>query len=157
MCIGSIMTDDNTENTIYLAVDIVSAFVANNTVSSADLPGLIEQVHAALAALGKPIEAESPVKRDPAVPIKKSVTPDHIICLEDGRPFRSLKRHLQASYGLTPDEYRAKWGLPHDYPMVAPNYAAARSALAKELGLGRRPAPAPEPKPVARARKQKVA
>jgi len=121
-----------------LTVDIVSAYVSNNAVVRADLPDLIDQTFNALR------EAEAketqPIQEDliPAVPIKKSVTPDYIICLEDGKQFKSLKRHLRNSFNLSPDEYRAKWGLPYDYPMVAPNYAAARSALAKKMGLGRK-------------------
>ena len=121
-----------------LTVDIVSAYVSNNAVVSADLPDLIDQTFNALR------EAEAketqPIQEEliPAVPIKKSVTPDYIICLDDGKQFKSLKRHLLNSFNLSPDEYRAKWGLPYDYPMVAPNYAAARSALAKKMGLGRK-------------------
>jgi len=121
---------------ITLASDIVSAYVANNTVAATDIPALIKEVHVALqrAAEGGAEPAPEPLK--PAVPIKKSVTPDYIICLEDGKKFKSLKRHLRTTFNMTPDEYRAKWGLPRDYPMVAPNYAAARSELAKKMGLG---------------------
>ncbi|RIA56184.1 MucR family transcriptional regulator [Dichotomicrobium thermohalophilum] len=130
-------TVDNTE-LVELTTNIVSAYVSNNTVVSADLPNLINEVHGALvraaANKGQPPQEE----QKPAVPIKKSVTPDYIICLEDGKKFKSLKRHLRAHYNMTPEEYREKWGLPHDYPMVAPNYAAARSQLAKEMGLGQR-------------------
>jgi len=128
---------DNTE-LVELTTNIVSAYVSNNTVVSADLPNLINEVHGALvrAAVNK---GQPPAEEQkPAVPIKKSVTPDYIVCLEDGKKFKSLKRHLRAHYNMTPEEYREKWGLPHDYPMVAPNYAAARSALAKEMGLGQR-------------------
>ena len=129
------MAEDSV-NIIDPAAEIVAAFVANNTVSVAELPGLIGSVHTALsaAAIGK-VEEPAPELK-PAVPIKKSVTPDAIVCLEDGKAFKSLKRHLRTKYGLSPDEYRAKWGLPSDYPMVAPNYAAARSTLAKNMGLG---------------------
>jgi len=130
-------TVDNTE-LVELTTNIVSAYVTNNTVVSADLPNLINEVHGALvrasANKGQPPAEE----QKPAVPIKKSVTPDYIVCLEDGKKFKSLKRHLRAHYNMTPEEYREKWGLPHDYPMVAPNYAAARSQLAKEMGLGQR-------------------
>jgi len=121
---------------IELATDIVSAYVSNNTVATADLPALINDVHAALQRLsGGPAEAAAePLK--PAVPIKKSVMADFIICLEDGKKFKSLKRHLRTHYDMTPEQYREKWGLPADYPMVAPNYAAARSSLAKQMGLG---------------------
>ncbi|GLS17840.1 MucR family transcriptional regulator [Labrys miyagiensis] len=121
-----------------IAADVVAAYVANNSVSSADLPRLIAEVHAALARIEKgeisqEVEAAKPV---PAVPIKKSVTPDFLISLEDGKKYKSLKRHLSSSYGMTPEDYRAKWGLPADYPMVAPNYAKQRSELAKTMGLG---------------------
>ena len=140
---------DNKTNTLNaelaeLTADVVSAFVSNNAVNSAALPEIIASVHAALTALHLPPpapEAERPV---PAVPIKKSVTADYLISLEDGRRYKSLKRHL-GGRGLSPDQYRAKWGLPSDYPMVAPSYAKQRSDLAKALGLGRpraQPAPA---------------
>jgi predicted transcriptional regulator len=121
---------------IDLAADIVSAYVSNNTVPSADLPSLIADVFAALqkTSAGEVEVAAEPLK--PAVSVKKSVTPDYIICLEDGKKFKSLKRHLRTHYELTPEEYREKWSLPADYPMVAPNYAAARSELAKKMGLG---------------------
>jgi len=123
---------------VELTVDIVSAYVSNNAVVAADLPSLIDETFSALREAAA--KASQPTKDvlDPAVPIKKSVTPDYIICLEDGKQFKSLKRHLRNSFNLSPDEYRAKWGLPYDYPMVAPNYAAARSALAKKMGLGRK-------------------
>lgn len=113
---------------------IVSAFVANNAVPVADLPALIASTHAALIGIGQPAAAE-PEKPTPPVPIKKTITPDHIISLEDGKPYKSLKRHL-STRGLTPEDYRKKWGLPHDYPMVSANYAAQRSELAKSSGLG---------------------
>jgi predicted transcriptional regulator len=124
-------------NLIELTAEIVSAYVGTNTVASADLPGLINQIHSALhrSATGA-VEPEEPLLV-PAVPIKKSITADYIISLEDGRKFKSMKRHL-GNLGMTPDEYRAKWGLPRDYPMVAPNYAQARSELAKSMGLGRK-------------------
>lgn len=128
--------EDNTNTTI--AAEIVAAYVSNNSVAAADLPALIGDVHSALVRIAKGAFAPAPVeaKPIPAVPIRKSVTPDFIICLEDGQKFRSLRRHLSAKYGMTPDEYRAKWGLPDDYPVTAPNYAAQRSALAKASGLG---------------------
>jgi predicted transcriptional regulator len=119
-----------------LTAEIVSAHVSNNPVSMTDLPALITEVHRTLASLGAtaaPVEAE---KKAPAVPIKKSITPDYLICLEDGKKLKMLKRHLQTAYGLTPEQYREKWGLPPDYPMVAPNYAKHRSSLAKQIGLG---------------------
>ena len=122
-----------------LVADIVSAYVTKNNVSVSDLPALIRSVHTSLASLGQPDVAPDPVLT-PAVPIRKSVHPDYIICLEDGKKLKMLKRHLMSSYNLTPDEYRRKWGLPDDYPMVAPTYAKSRSALAIKLGLGRRAA-----------------
>jgi predicted transcriptional regulator len=125
-----------TSNYIELAADIVSAYVSNNSVPSADLPTLIHEIHTALVKVSGGI-VEAPVEAPkPAVPLKKSVTPDYIICLEDGKKFKSLKRHLRTQYNMTPEQYREKWGLPVDYPMVAPNYAKARSELAKEMGLG---------------------
>jgi predicted transcriptional regulator len=124
------------ENLVELAADIVSAFVANNNVTTSDLPGVIASVYASLTKLGGEPEAPPAAPLVPAVPIRKSVTPDAIICLEDGKSFKSLKRHLSSKYGLTPEQYRTKWGLPADYPMVAPAYAEARSALAKSMGLG---------------------
>jgi predicted transcriptional regulator len=125
-----------TNNYIELAADIVSAYVSNNSVPASDLPALINEVHSALLRVtaGQPVAAAEAPK--PAVPPKKSVTNEYIICLEDGRKFKSLKRHLRTQYGMSPDEYREKWGLPPDYPMVAPNYAKARSNLAKQMGLG---------------------
>jgi len=123
---------------VELTADVVSAYVSNNTVVATDLPIVIGDVYDALSKASA--KALLPLKEElkPAVAIKKSVMPDYIICLEDGKKFKSLKRHLRTHYDLTPEEYREKWGLPHDYPMVAPNYAAARSALAKKMGLGQR-------------------
>jgi predicted transcriptional regulator len=123
-------------NTIGLTAEIVSAYLSNNTVASADIPALINQVHAALLRVssGEAQPSGEPLK--PAVPVKKSINPDFIVCLEDGKKFKSLKRHLRTQYNMTPEQYRDKWSLPHDYPMVAPNYAAARSHLAKQMGLG---------------------
>ncbi|MER8886785.1 MucR family transcriptional regulator [Mesorhizobium sp. M0816] len=141
---------------IELTADVVSAYVSNNPIPVGDLPALIGQVHAALKGTAGGVSAEVPVALTPAVPIRKSVTPDYIISLEDGKKFRSLKRHLSTHYGLTPDAYRAKWGLPADYPMVAPNYAAARSAMAKTMGLGRKPKE-PETTPPAKRTRKKVA
>jgi predicted transcriptional regulator len=123
-----------------LTADIVSAYVSRNNVSVSDLPTLIKSVHASLSALGQSEVTDEPVDLKPAVPVKKSVTADYIICLEDGKKLKMLKRHLMSSYDLTPDQYRAKWNLPTDYPMVAPNYARSRSELAVSLGLGRRKA-----------------
>jgi len=121
---------------IDLAADIVSAYVSNNTVPAADLPALIADVHRALSNTTMGMSEPAPEPLKPAVNPKKSVFPDYIVCLEDGKKFKSLKRHLRTHYDLSPEEYRDKWGLPSDYPMVAPNYAAARSALAKKMGLG---------------------
>ena len=123
-------------NYIELTAEIVSAYVSNNPVPAADMPGLINQVHTALIRIsgGHSDTQAEPLK--PAVSVKKSITPDHIVCLEDGKKFKSLKRHLRTQYNMTPEQYRDKWGLPADYPMVAPNYAAARSQLAKQMGLG---------------------
>lgn len=120
-----------------LTTNIVSAHVANNSVALADLPRLIREVHDTLASVGSgaPQEQERPT---PAVPIRKSVTPEHIVCLEDGKKLKMLKRHLKTAYNMTPEDYRERWGLPADYPMVAPNYAKQRSRLAKEIGLGTR-------------------
>jgi predicted transcriptional regulator len=123
---------------VQLTADIVSAYVSNNKVGSDELGKLIEDVHAALQRAPNAQTAPEPEPREPAVSIRRSVTPDYIVCLEDGKKFKSLKRHLQGEHGLTPDEYRAKWGLARDYPMVAPNYARARSDLAKSMGLGRK-------------------
>jgi predicted transcriptional regulator len=117
---------------------IVAAYVSNNTVTPGDLPKLIAEVHAALRGLGKEEAAEPVEEKKPAVPVRKSVTPDYIICLEDGKKFKSLKRHLRTHYNLSPEEYREKWGLAADYPMVAPSYSATRSKLAKDNGLGRK-------------------
>lgn len=133
------MTDSpSTTSYIELAADIVSAYVSNNPVPLAELPNVIRDVHSALMRVTEqatPIEVE-PLK--PAVPIKKSIMPDYIVCLEDGKKFKSLKRHLRSQYDLSPDAYREKWGLPSDYPMVAPNYAQARSNLARQMGLGQK-------------------
>ena len=126
----------NRDELIELAADIVSAYVSNNVVAVTDLSRVIVDVHTALKSVANG-EAEAKAEpQKPAVSPKKSITPDYIVCLEDGKKFKSLKRHLRTHYDLSPEEYREKWGLPMDYPMVAPNYAAARSALAKQMGLG---------------------
>jgi predicted transcriptional regulator len=123
-------------NFIELTAQIVSAYVSNNTVPAAEIPGLINQVHAALARVsGKGGDLPSEPLR-PAISVKKSITPEYIVCLEDGKRFKSLKRHLRTQYNMTPEQYRDKWSLATDYPMVAPSYAAARSQLAKQMGLG---------------------
>ena len=131
-------TSDLQETYITLTADIVAAHVSNNSVAVADIPLLIQNVHSALASLGGPAPVVE-VKQEPAVSIRASVKPDYIICLDDGKKLKMLKRHLMTHYGMTPDDYRAKWGLPDDYPMVAPNYAARRRSMALEIGLGRRP------------------
>jgi len=121
---------------IALAANIVSAYVSHNLVPSGEIPNLISQVYSALKRVAASQSAAAAEAPKPAIPIKRSVTPEYIVCLEDGLKFKSLKRHLRARYKLTPDQYREKFGLPPDYPMVAPNYAAARSKLAKDMGLG---------------------
>jgi predicted transcriptional regulator len=123
---------------VNITATIVAAYVSNNSISSSELPTLIADTHAALSrAAGRAATAEREESK-PKIAVKKSVMPDHIVCLEDGKKFKSLKRHLRTHYNLSPEEYREKWGLPHDYPMVAPNYARARSDLAKKMGLGTR-------------------
>ena len=130
---------DMKETLITLTSDIVAAHVSNNSVAVGDMPQLIANVHGALTKLGapEPIMVAAP---EPAVSIRASIKPDYIICLEDGKKLKMLKRHLMTHYGMTPDDYRAKWGLPRDYPMVAPNYAEQRRSLAMQIGLGRKPA-----------------
>lgn len=131
------INENNDDNTLLeMTAEIVSAHVSNNSVAVGDLPGVIANVYGALAILGSN-EPEEPPRPDPAVSIKKSITPDFIICLEDGRKLKMLKRHLKTAYNLTPDQYRARWDLPSTYPMVAPNYAKKRQMLAKKIGLGR--------------------
>jgi predicted transcriptional regulator len=132
------MTEAASANYIELAADIVSAYVSNNSVPANELPSLIQEVHTALLRVTSggsvaPVSAEA---QKPAIAVKKSLSNDYIICLEDGKKFKSLKRHLRTQYNMSPEEYRDKWGLPPDYPMVAPNYAKARSNLAKQMGLG---------------------
>ena len=132
------MDEANRSDLVELTAGIISAYVSNNTVVASDLPAIIGDVHEALSKASLRI---GPMEREelrPAIALKKSVTPDYIVCLEDGKKFKSLKRHLRTHYNLSPEEYREKWNLPHDYPMVAPNYAAARSQLAKQMGLGTR-------------------
>lgn len=126
---------DMHETLVTLTADIVAAHVSNNSVAVSDLPLIIQNVHSALAGLGQMPEAPE-VKQEPAVSIRASVKPDHIVCLEDGKKLKMLKRHLMTHYQMTPEQYRAKWNLPADYPMVAPNYAEQRRNLAKKIGLG---------------------
>ena len=146
------MTTTHLAETIAIAV----AYISRGNTSLSELPTVLAASHSAVTALVSPPPVAEPVALVPAVPVKKSVTADYIVCLEDGKSLKMLKRHLQTAFGLTPEQYRAKWGLPANYPMVAPNYAEKRSTLAKAIGLGRKPV-APEPevarKPVGRPRK----
>jgi predicted transcriptional regulator len=144
------MTDAAHPDLLSLTADIVATHVANNHVSTGDVATLISTVHAALAGLGAP-EAIAEAEQAPAVSIRASVRPDHIVCLEDGKKLKMLKRHLATRYNLTPDQYRARWNLPADYPMVAPAYAEKRRELAKKIGLGRKPAPKRGRKPATAA------
>jgi predicted transcriptional regulator len=130
--------DELTWRHTQITAEIVSAYVSHNAVQPTAVPQLLQDVFHVLGSIAAP-KADVAAPQQPAIPIRKSVTPDFIICLEDGKQFKSLKRHLQAVYGMTPEQYRRKWALPKDYPMVAPNYAATRSALAKSIGLGRSP------------------
>jgi len=132
------MTQEN-EDLITLTADIVSAHVGNNSVALADISSLISNVYKALSSLGAPAAPEPAPAREPAVSIRSSVKNDYIVCLEDGKKLKMLKRHLATAYNMTPEEYRARWNLPVDYPMVAPGYAATRRDLAKKIGLGRKP------------------
>ena len=142
------MAEDESETLLNLTADIVAAHVSNNSVSVADLPALIARVHEALNGLGAaPVLAKTELK--PAVPVRASVKPDHIVCLEDGKKMKMLKRHLATDHGMSPQDYRTKWNLPADYPMVAPNYAAQRKELAVKIGLGRKPKGEPALKPTA--------
>jgi len=129
--------ETTTPDVLVLTAQIVSAHVANNSVAPDALPALIQEIYRTLAGVGK--EPAAPEKPQPAVPLKKSVFPDHIVCLEDGKKLKMLKRHLKTAYNMTPEQYRERWGLPSDYPMVAPNYASHRSSLAKKIGLGTKP------------------
>ena len=130
--------EENQSDLLVLTSEVVAAYVANNRVSASDLTSLIRSIHASFQGIVTPqmVDAAHQVKPTPAVPIRKSVSADAIICLEDGKSFKSLRRHLRAKYNMSPEEYRERWGLPDDYPMVAPNYTAQRSAHAKKLGLG---------------------
>ncbi|AMM85038.1 MucR family transcriptional regulator [Martelella sp. AD-3] len=131
--------EQDAQNLVELTADIVAAYVSNHVVQTTDLPGLIREVHAALSNTARPQESTPAAeKQKPAVSVRKSISGDHLVCLECGGTFKSLKRHLMTHHDLTPDAYREKWDLPVDYPMVAPSYAEARSRLAKEMGLGQR-------------------
>jgi predicted transcriptional regulator len=149
------MSDTVTANVLGLTAKIVAAHVANNQLGADALPSLIQSVYYTLATVGE--VSAPPEIQAPAVPVKKSVFPDYIVCLEDGKKLKMLKRHLRTSYNLTPDEYRTKWGLPRDYPMVAPSYASHRSSLAKQIGLGRKPAAPVIAVPTAPARRGRPA
>jgi predicted transcriptional regulator len=138
MTVPAVATAD--ADLVDLSAEIVCAYVSHNALSVGDLPKLIADVHSALNALSTGSAPAPAVELKPAVPIKKSVASDYIVCLEDGKKFKSLKRHLRTHYNLSPEEYREKWGLPADYPMVAPSYSETRSRLAKDNGLGRKPA-----------------
>jgi predicted transcriptional regulator len=138
------MSDQLSPDILGLTAQIVSAHVSNNRVDADGLTSLIQSVYRSLSAAGSAAQPTEAPAKEPAVPVKKSVFPDYIVCLEDGKKLKMLKRYLQTRFSLSPDAYRTKWGLPRDYPMVAPNYAATRSTLAKSIGLGRKPA-APEP------------
>ncbi|WP_426434979.1 MucR family transcriptional regulator [Bradyrhizobium genosp. P] len=130
------MSDTSGKSPVELTASIVSAYLSNNPTQASDIPNLISQVHAALMRVSTG-RADAPLEpAKPAVSTKKSITPEYLVCLEDGKRFKSLKRHLRTQYNMTPEQYRDKWGLPADYPMVAPNYAVARSQLAKKMGLG---------------------
>jgi predicted transcriptional regulator len=145
------MSEENDNELLSLTTEIVAAHVAHNRVAVGELPDLIGKVHAALAGLGSAPEPVAPAEQKPAVSVRSSVKADHIVCLEDGKKLTMLKRYLQTNYGMSPQQYRAKWKLPADYPMVAPNYAEKRRTLAKAIGLGRKKAPeAPPPKPTRR-------
>ena len=127
---------DEKSELIEVTAAVVAAYVGSNALAATEVPGLILSVHRALAGLGGGSEPTAVIGQEPAVSIKRSITPDYLVCLEDGQKFKSLKRHLRLKYELSPEQYRTKWGLPMDYPMVAPNYAKARSELAKQMGLG---------------------
>jgi predicted transcriptional regulator len=126
----------DTSEIIDLTAEIVASYVENNSLSAMEVPALIQSVHRALTSVASGMDAVEAAPKEPAVPVRRSITPDYLVCLEDGRKFKSLKRHLRTKYNLSPEDYRAKWGLAKDYPMVAPNYAKARSDLAKQMGLG---------------------
>ena len=153
------MNEKSPSNVVTMTAELAAAYLSSNKVSADQLPGIISSLRGALSGLDQPVVAAAPVADlSPAVPIKRSVTPEFIISLESGKKMKMLKRYLATRYGMTPADYRAKWGLPSDYPMVAPNYAAKRSLLAKEIGLGKpnatpaAAAPAPEPEPVVPAK-----
>lgn len=154
MQVSAMTEEKNTQKLLAMTARLVAAYVGNNSVPAAQLPEIIRGIYASLSGTqspAEPAEAEAP---KPAVPIRKSITPDYIICLEDGKKLKMLKRHLRTTYNMSPEEYRAKWNLAPDYPMVAPNYAARRSEFAKQIGLGRKPQEEPAPIPVPAPRKR---
>jgi predicted transcriptional regulator len=130
------MSETGPKGFVDLTASIVSAYVSNNPTTASEIPALISQIHAALVRVSHSGAEAAPEPAKPAVSVKKSMTSDYLVCLEDGKRFKSLKRHLRTQYNMSPEQYREKWGLPADYPMVAPNYAVARSQLAKKMGLG---------------------
>ena len=138
MATSTELATHRSDELLKLASNIIAAYVSNNPVPVSELPAMIKSIHATLGGLSGGGGSDSLTSQKPAVPVKRSITPEYIVCLEDGKKFKSLKRHLMTHYGLTPDEYREKWNLDASYPMVAPNYAAARSQLAKKMGLGRK-------------------
>ena len=142
------MAEDNDHSLILITADIVAAHVSNNSVAVSDVPELIQKVHAALEDLGKPTELPVAVQQ-PAIPVRNSVKPDYIICLEDGKKLKMLKRYLRTTFDMSPEQYRTKWKLPADYPMVAPSYSGQRRDLAHKMGLGRKKAPTPVAEPIA--------
>ena len=151
------MTESAGKSFIDLTAEIVSAYLSHNPIPASEIPALISQVHAALQRVSSG-RSEAPLEpAKPAVSVKKSMTPDYLVCLEDGKRFKSLKRHLRTQYNMTPEQYRDKWGLPADYPMVAPNYAEQRRSLAKSIGLGTKRTAKPGGKPRGRPRKIVVA
>ncbi|PJG47189.1 transcriptional regulator [Sphingobium sp. LB126] len=139
------MNEDVTNTLVTLTADIAAAYVSNNSVAVSDLPNMLQSIYGALSGVQSPVAPE-PVKQEPAVSVRASVKPDYIVCLEDGKKLKMLKRHLMTHYQMTPDDYRAKWNLAPDYPMVSPNYAEQRRELAKKIGLGTKARKAPRRK-----------
>jgi predicted transcriptional regulator len=151
-----VVTEESNNELLSLTADIVAAHVANNRVATNEVADLISQVHSALSGLGNPVKTEEP-EPQPAVPVRSSIKHDYIVCLEDGKKLKMLKRYLRTNYNMTPDEYRTKWKLPRDYPMVAPAYAEQRRGLAQAIGLGRKKAEAPVAAPASKPAKAKAA
>ena len=156
------MERDERDQVLELTAEIVAAYVSNNPIAATEISALISDIHAALMRVAGAPSDRALIGLQPAIPVQESVTPDYIVCLDDGKKFKSLKRHLNNEHGMSPDEYRAKWGLNKDYPMVAPNYSASRSSLARTMGLGRKAAPqaaeapAPAEAPAKRGRRSKA-